>query len=196
MAQFKGSLFPNPGYINLVPYLILINTDEISPDYFDFVINHVFLPPKLPQRAEEFTGEKNFVLLQLLQHASDLYARYLPRSDSAWPAVVKMLEHFGMLENINSLPAHEFTKAVREMKDGGLVNLLSSLVMRLTGVGIEMLSASTSRLRTLGLYSGVLDTPSSSPLSKLPPPPRPSPGQLENFLSLTQALALLCLGRN
>jgi hypothetical protein len=40
--------------------------------------------------------------------------------NSSWPAAVKMLEHFGMLENTHSLSSQTFATLVMEMMDGGL----------------------------------------------------------------------------
>jgi hypothetical protein len=58
-----------------------------------------------------------------LHHTSLLYRNqlsYEASANSSLPAAVKMLEHFGMLENINSLSSQTFATLVMGMMDGGL----------------------------------------------------------------------------
>lgn len=67
----------------------------------------------------------------MLHFASAQYARQLtpnmnPFANSTWPAAVKMLEHFGKLENGDSLSTQAFANSVRGMLDGGLINPAST----------------------------------------------------------------------
>jgi len=109
--------------------------DEISPRCFDFIINHVFLPPQLPQHADDSANENTSELLRLLLHCSEVYSRQLSTSNcnnSQWPAVIQMMQCFVKFEN-TGLSAQVFSTAVMGMKDGGIIHfLLSSSTTRLT----------------------------------------------------------------
>jgi len=105
--------------------------DEIPPHCFDFIVNHVFLPPQLPQHAEDYTDESTSALLRLLHRCSDAYIRQLATSsfqDSPWPAAVKMLQLFIKLETSNAFSAQAFASAVTGMDHGGIIQLSALLI--------------------------------------------------------------------
>ena len=82
-------------------------------------MNHVFLPPRLPQSADnENTGELNSALLRLLNDAADRYKPMQANSHS-WPAALKMLRNFARFENTKPLATDAFAKAVANMVNGG-----------------------------------------------------------------------------
>ncbi|KAF8252042.1 hypothetical protein K440DRAFT_578390 [Wilcoxina mikolae CBS 423.85] len=100
--------------------------NEIPLPCLEFAINHVFLPPRLPQKADESSAEKHSVLLRLLHHSSVLFRNQLSYDairNSSWPAAVKMLQHFGMLENTHSLSSQTFATLVRGMMDGDALGI-------------------------------------------------------------------------
>lgn len=109
-------------------------TFDIEPASLTFIINHLFLPPKLPQRAESEVGDHNTALLDLCVHVAEAYLEQIeswigPSVDESWELqdmwgpVVKMLKNFQSLENHNSLDAEAFKKKVRGMKPDGKLNL-------------------------------------------------------------------------
>ena len=73
----------------------------IPPDSLEFIINHVFLPPKLPQEAEHpqtsRTAEQH--LIRLLSSQADSYCRQCQQDargatsalDEAWGVIKTML---------------------------------------------------------------------------------------------------------
>ncbi|KAF8459799.1 hypothetical protein BDZ91DRAFT_851880 [Kalaharituber pfeilii] len=104
---------------------------DIELESLTFIINHIFLPPKLPQKADADPGEHNSVLLKLcLVVAEEYQSRSLdPQGRGSWelhemwvPAV-KMLGNFSRLDNQNSLDAHAFRRAVKDMRTGDVVAL-------------------------------------------------------------------------
>ncbi|KAF8539120.1 hypothetical protein BDD12DRAFT_883199 [Trichophaea hybrida] len=129
-----------------------IGMDEISSDCLSFLIHHVFLPPKLPQTAEESSGEKYSVLLRVIHRTSELYVRQLPNdayTNSVWPAAVKMLKYFCQLDNYKSLSAGAFATAVEEMTLGDAIALHitsqnAGLVLRRTGSSVIFTSFEAS----------------------------------------------------
>jgi hypothetical protein len=130
MAHTKGNLpmATTRIYLRIFFYedIILTIADEIPLQCFDYIINHVFLPPQLPQRAEESTHESTSALLQLLLHCSEAYARHLTSGDisnSPWPAAIKMMQYFLAFETNDAFSAQEFSTAVTGMCDRGIVSL-------------------------------------------------------------------------
>jgi len=93
---------------------------DIEADSLTFIINHVFLPPKLPQRSEVDAGEHNSALLRLCIRAAEDYQRYVSwEVQEVWEPALKMLVNFSRLENSNALDAGTFKKTVLDMKPGG-----------------------------------------------------------------------------
>lgn len=95
-------------------------TDDIVPEYLEFIINHVFLLPQLPQEEEENTGEKNSALLKLVRRVAETYHQNTADPEnSQWVPIVQMLTTLCVLENGSSLPAQAFRDAIVGMKAGG-----------------------------------------------------------------------------
>lgn len=91
--------------------------DDIPPDTLDFIINHVFLPPKLPQFADPLPDEKNADLLKILLLTAEMYTNETDLAASPWPKVAKMLHAFETSERSPS--AETFSFSICEMLDGG-----------------------------------------------------------------------------
>ncbi|KAF8454797.1 hypothetical protein BGX38DRAFT_1171611 [Terfezia claveryi] len=97
---------------------------EIEADSLTFIINHVFLPPKLPQKSEVDAGEHNSALLRLCVRAAEDYKQFVSwEVQEAWEPAFKMLENFSRLDNANALDASAFKRAVLGMKPGDVVAL-------------------------------------------------------------------------
>jgi hypothetical protein len=70
-------------------------TDNLDPDILRSVVEHVFMPPKLPQRhpGEETERETNVALCNSLIEAAQDFLVNLPPSESAsWMYMIKMME--------------------------------------------------------------------------------------------------------
>lgn len=94
--------------------------DDIDPGHLKFIINHVFLPPKLPQQSDEGTGAKNATFLKLIRHVAEVYHQNMTGSENLqWVPIVQMLNTLCLLENGSSLPAEAFLDAVARMTTGG-----------------------------------------------------------------------------
>jgi hypothetical protein len=104
---------------------------DIGMDSLSFIINHVFLPPKLPQEAEADLGERNPTLLRVVRDiAKSYHERRGHDRDDQWTPAVKMLTTLGQLENNNSLDPTAFRKSVRHMESGGRLILSLSTPKR------------------------------------------------------------------
>lgn len=176
--------------------IVLTVTEEIPPHCFDFIINHVFLPPQLPQHTEDATGESNSALLQLLLHCSRDYGRKWATSDfqkSQWPAANKLIQSFVAFENSNAFSAQLFAKTVIGMHDGGIMALALSMRANLT-VSVEALSASISPLRMRACFYVAREAPFSSLPTNLLPPRLLSLTRPESCLSPILVLPSSCPG--
>jgi len=97
-----------------------MSTVEIGPDSLAFIINHVFLPPKLPQKSEVDAGEHHSALLRLCVRAAEEYQHLVSwEIQEVWEPAVRMLMNFSRLDNPNALDAAAFKKTVLGMKPGG-----------------------------------------------------------------------------
>jgi len=106
--------------------------EKIPLRHFHFIINHVFLPPKLPQQGEDAMREGNTTLLKLLLHCSEDYARQCNTTDlpaSRWPIVIKMMRCFVGFEDQHAACGDPFELAVKDMDDGGIMRFSSLAIM-------------------------------------------------------------------
>jgi hypothetical protein len=92
-----------------------------------YIINHVFLPPKLPQQSDNDVQDGNISLLKTVLQAAQSYRDELVFSTSAtddmqWKSVIQMLTTMYELENTSS-PSSAFRKAVLHMRAGGTYDL-------------------------------------------------------------------------
>jgi hypothetical protein len=97
---------------------------DFDPHNLPYIINHVFLPPKLPQKADDDVFEGSSSLLKTILHVANNYHEKLIFSTEAgecaqWMSAVQMLATMRELESTNS-PSNVFSKAVMRMKAGGM----------------------------------------------------------------------------
>jgi hypothetical protein len=70
-------------------------TDNLDSDILRSVIDHVFMPPKLPQQApdEETERKTNVALCDSLIEAAQDFLQIIPSSDSPlWKHMIKMIQ--------------------------------------------------------------------------------------------------------
>jgi hypothetical protein len=71
------------------------NTDNLDSDTLCSVIEHVFMPPKLPQRGpdEETKRKTNVALCDSLIEAAQDFLKIIPSSESPlWKHIIKMIQ--------------------------------------------------------------------------------------------------------
>lgn len=96
--------------------------DSISPDKLKFIINHVFLPPQLPDKADEektLLGMNNG-LLSLLLKSSINYQRGLGEGLTKWTTAVGMLGNLCTLQGQAGLSKSLLSERIGLMRPGGL----------------------------------------------------------------------------
>lgn len=86
----------------------------------EFIINHVFLPPKLLQE-DDTDVSKNASLIEHLQAALRLFQAHSPEQErSEWLPCIKMTRNMLELRNHSGgLVAENVKTLLREMTDGG-----------------------------------------------------------------------------
>lgn len=92
---------------------------QISPKNLEFIINHVFLPPKLPDKADENFEEKDSALLGVVLGTAKAYQKQLPGPYPRWNSCVRMLSTMSDLQNGKSLAKAKLSNAIRNMGAGG-----------------------------------------------------------------------------
>lgn len=88
----------------------------------EYIINHVFLPPKLPQSAEpsEFSASAEKALLNLaLSQTQQFQQRCAPEFRTTWLAIQKMLSLWSESKDHGSIDKKLITKIFLNMKPGG-----------------------------------------------------------------------------
>jgi hypothetical protein len=102
-----------------------IHTGPISdPDHLTYIINHLFLPPKLPQEDDSSpTGTQ-----ALLQHVTESAAAFVGslRNQNVdlsvlhcWRTLHKMLESMALLHRSEYIPLKGLRDSINDMKIGG-----------------------------------------------------------------------------
>jgi hypothetical protein len=66
---------------------------DLTENHLDFVFNHVFLPPRLPNGEDEEPWEKELSLLCLVQSLAEQFARQTtPESSAQWQPILTMIQ--------------------------------------------------------------------------------------------------------
>ena len=88
----------------------------------DFIVNHVFLPPKLPQK-DDSDATKSTSLIEELLTALRLFQAHVPKQErSEWIPCIKMVSSMLELRNpFGGLVTEKAESALRTMMDGGKI---------------------------------------------------------------------------
>ncbi|KAI5800152.1 hypothetical protein DFH27DRAFT_653152 [Peziza echinospora] len=99
--------------------------EQWPEEEFAFLFNHIFLPPKLPQQAENDVEDKNSALIQLVLHAVRGYSALAGGDDFRWSYIEKMLRNMSRLQSHGSFDARTFQKVWRGLNEGEDTDLLA-----------------------------------------------------------------------
>ncbi|KAF8326329.1 uncharacterized protein EI90DRAFT_3070499 [Cantharellus anzutake] len=91
-------------------------------DLLDFVINHVFMPPKLPQEEDDSSERKDF-LLSTVYSTMELYRQQYAAIEhqALWGSLLKMVD---TLRRINECPEVWISKSIKNMVTGDIISIL------------------------------------------------------------------------
>jgi hypothetical protein len=137
-----------------------------------YIINHIFLPPKLPQKDNSGT-DKDIALIVEFEAALKLFQAYVPSQEQRrWAACIRMLK--GMLElrdPSGDLIPEKVEAALGSMTDQGM-SLTSLRGYRAHLIVWQMFCPSIFVARMRALWSGNSKTRFVSSPSNCPQPPR------------------------
>lgn len=101
-----------------------------SSKSLDFIINHVILPPKLPQEADDSDASRAAEqdLLRLLSTEIDPYCRQTlqdphstrPAFSVVWPVIKRMLSHCATVISAKYLSPELLTRLFLQLQVGGM----------------------------------------------------------------------------
>ena len=99
-------------------------THNLNEESLVFIINHVFLPPKLPANSD-CTPENEASLIRVFKDCAETFARRLERqgnSRRAWDVVTRMLASAALLHGRGTVEGDELHKRIANMTAGGEQN--------------------------------------------------------------------------
>ena len=104
-----------------IPDFPMHNLNEAS---LVFIINHVFLPPKLPANSD-CTPENETSLIRVFKDCAETFARrFEDQSNSrrAWGVVTRMLASAALLHGRGAVEGDQLHKEIAKMEVGGEQN--------------------------------------------------------------------------
>lgn len=126
-----------------------------SDPQLEYITNHVFLPPKLPQ-GDDSSAENTAALVDVVVQATDTFCEALPEDEkSHWQHIQRMLLHFQATQSSTSLASTSVIELLSNMAPGGMhsysnhIPSCSPLTMY-----SQIPPCSTSAARTLPSSSG------------------------------------------
>ena len=90
-------------------------------DELNYIINHVFLPPKLPQK-DDSDNLMNVALIEKVINALKSFKDHVPEQEGpGWNSCIKMANHMIELRNHSGeLVAGKVEIALKQMVNGGI----------------------------------------------------------------------------
>ena len=90
---------------------------DLSSEHFSYILNHVFLPPKLPQE-DDANGHHDIALCDLVYRASVEFTGFLSRPETQqWSVINQMLKTLLMTTRV--FDKDVLAKNILSLRDGG-----------------------------------------------------------------------------
>ena len=88
--------------------------------HLDYIINHVFLPPKLPQKDDSDATKDSSLVEELLVALKSFQAHIPEQQRLEWIPCIKMVRNMLQIrDHFGGLVAEEVETTLRDMVDGG-----------------------------------------------------------------------------
>ncbi|KAG8923741.1 hypothetical protein FRC02_010929 [Tulasnella sp. 418] len=92
--------------------------------FISFVINHIFMPPKLPQE-DDLHEQKEHALSEMIHSCANEFGRHLPTKDhKLWKPIVKLLEKFSDTHRSSQLSEENVADSMADMRSGDTLAFL------------------------------------------------------------------------
>ena len=104
------------------------------------MVDHVFMPPRLPQNHESESRKKDANLLGFVRQAAGDFSQDISTSEDGpdvariWKLIVKMLDVMGGIYGIQGISKDKLERALVRMTVGGLSITLPRLLPKLINV--------------------------------------------------------------
>ncbi|KDQ56356.1 hypothetical protein JAAARDRAFT_132359 [Jaapia argillacea MUCL 33604] len=94
------------------------------PNSLDYIVHHVFLPPKLPQGDDQHQAN-DLALCERTMECAKAYSKSLsPEAQLRWAPIVRMLENLKTSQRFSALATQDILASVQRMGPGDIVVLL------------------------------------------------------------------------
>ena len=94
---------------------------DLIENHLDFVVNHVFLPPRLPNGGDGDLWEKELSLLRLVQSLAKQFARQAtPESSTQWQPVLTMLQTWIDVNRFGDISKESLDTALKDLQANGM----------------------------------------------------------------------------
>ena len=86
-----------------------------------YLIDHVFLPPELPQKYDEDSAKLQLSLAQFVYDSAVLYVQCLPLQERPrWNPILRMLENVVITSDPAAFSKTLLERCMKDMQDGGV----------------------------------------------------------------------------
>ena len=93
----------------------------LTSDTLEYLLNHIFLPIRLPQ-SDDHDIEKDLAICdQILDHALAFQEFLSPPQSTAWKSIFKMVRTLRKLQSTSVLDVEELEFSMRDLIPGGMV---------------------------------------------------------------------------
>ena len=92
-----------------------------TTDALTYLLNHIFLPIRLPQ-SDDYDIEKDLAICdQILDHASAFQEFLSPPQSTAWKSIFKMVQTLRKLQSTSVLDVEELKYSMKDLIPGGMI---------------------------------------------------------------------------
>lgn len=87
-----------------------------------YLVNHIFLPPKLPQEDDLNDPDEHAIIEHVYQSSQEYFSLIRERYKSRWSPIVKMLKNLCSSHETFVLSGEDMERSMTEMEPGGKVH--------------------------------------------------------------------------
>jgi hypothetical protein len=101
----------------LLQSLETMSTDD-QEKLLDYAINHIFLPPRLPN-ASDYSPHVEAGLIALVRDVADSFVQVEDAQSTGWVTVTRMLASMSRVHDGRAMSEHTVAKEIEVMQCGG-----------------------------------------------------------------------------
>ncbi|TDL21949.1 hypothetical protein BD410DRAFT_898545 [Rickenella mellea] len=89
---------------------------------FKYVVNNIFMPPKLPQKGDDDTHANDMALASMVATSAGMYCERVPQDEiSQWKIMVAMVEQLVSSQEAAGLSKSTVMKSLKNLRPGGIL---------------------------------------------------------------------------